>query len=58
MTNKILDFESRKEDQLLKRKEAKVDALREAFRLARAESNRAKAPAPGAAKKRKKSKKK
>lgn len=37
MNDNVVDFESRKQNQLLKRKEAKVDALRKAFRLARGE---------------------
>lgn len=39
MDDKILDFESRKEAHLLRRKEAKVEEMREAFRLARGEKS-------------------
>ncbi|MDD9891349.1 MAG: hypothetical protein OXU66_15395 [Gammaproteobacteria bacterium] len=53
---KIVDFESRRQEHLFKQKEAKVDALRKAFRQARGE------PDPnsprGKQKKRKDSKKK
>lgn len=56
MTDKIVDFESNKGTHLHKRKEAKVDAMRKAFSLARGESKPAKVLAIG--KKRKKSKKK
>lgn len=35
MSDNVVDFESKKQDQLNKRKEAKVDSLRRAFRLAR-----------------------
>lgn len=38
MTDNVLDFESRKQAQLLKRKDARVDELRKAFRLARGET--------------------
>jgi hypothetical protein len=34
---KIVDFESKRQEQLFKQKEAKVDALRRAFREARGE---------------------
>ncbi len=37
MDKNVVDFESKKQSQLFKRKQAKVDALRRAFRLARAE---------------------
>jgi len=37
MTNEVVDFEREKQIHLHKRKEAKVDALRRAFRLARGE---------------------
>lgn len=36
---KIVDFESRRPQNLFKKKEAKVDALRKAFRQARGESD-------------------
>jgi hypothetical protein len=36
MPKNVLDFETKKEAQLHKRKEAKIDALRNAFREARA----------------------
>lgn len=38
MTDNVLDFESLKQVQLLKRKAARVDEMRNAFRLARGES--------------------
>ncbi|NKB34124.1 MAG: hypothetical protein GKR91_13610 [Pseudomonadales bacterium] len=53
---KIVDFETRRQQQLFKQKEAKVDALKKAFRQARGE------PEPnspqGKGKKRRNSKKK
>ncbi|MCH7816215.1 MAG: hypothetical protein IIC60_06565 [Proteobacteria bacterium] len=39
MVDNIVDFESKKQSHLTKRKEAKVDALRRAFRLARGEAD-------------------
>ena len=56
MTDKIVDFQSGKESHLHKRKEAKVDAMRRAFRLARGEDKSAKVL--GIGKKKKKPKKK
>lgn len=56
MADKIVDFQSKQENHLHKRKEAKVDAMRKAFRLARGEPKPAKVLSIG--KKRKKSKKK
>jgi len=41
MSNKVVDFELGKENQLHKRKEAKLDAMRRAFKLARADSAKA-----------------
>lgn len=41
MSDKVVDFELGKENQLHKRKEAKLDAMRRAFRLARAEPEKA-----------------
>jgi len=38
VANNVLDFASRKQAQLLKRKDARVDELRKAFRLARGET--------------------
>ena len=38
VTDNVLDFESLKQTQLLKRKQERVDALRKAFRLARGET--------------------
>ncbi len=38
MSDNVVDFESKKQGQLLKRKEAKVDAIRRAFRLARGDT--------------------
>jgi len=56
MPKNVLDFETKKEAQLHKRKEAKIDALRNAFREARgAEPSK---PSRLKAKKRRKSKKK
>lgn len=53
MTNNVLDFESRKQAQLLKRKNDKVAELRKAFRLARGEtgpdSSSGKSNSPGKA---------
>ena len=43
MTNEVVDFENEKLNHLHKRKEAKVDALRRAFRLARGETDASKA---------------
>ncbi len=37
MGDNVVDFETKKENHLFKRKEAKVDALRRAFRQARGE---------------------
>ncbi len=53
MSNKVVDFAAGKNSQLHRRKEAKVDAMREAFRLARGESDKPE----GKSKKRRKSKK-
>jgi hypothetical protein len=38
MNDKIIDFQAGKESQLHKRKEAKIDAMRQAFRLSRGEA--------------------
>ena len=56
MTDNIVDFQSSKEPHVLKRKEAKVDALRDAFKAARAEATPSKTVT--SLKKRKKPKKK
>jgi len=56
LTNNVLDFETRKAAQMLKRKEAKVDELRKAFRLARGDSKPTKPAGQGG--KRSKSRKK
>lgn len=56
MPDKVIDFDSRKHAHVFKRKEAKVDALRQAFRLARGEAD--KSVAPSKSKKSKKSRKK
>ena len=56
MTDKIVDFQSKKDTHLHKRKEAKVDAMRKAFSLARDDKKPAKVLS--ITKKRKKSKKK
>lgn len=53
MSNKVVDFEAGKESQQQKRKEAKIDAMRQAFQLARGESSKAN----GKSKKRRKSQK-
>lgn len=53
---KIVDFESKRQEKLFKQKEAKVDALRKAFREARGELDPNSPSAKG--KKRRKSKKK
>ena len=39
MASKIIDFESKRRDHQEKQREAKVDALRKAFRQARGESD-------------------
>ncbi len=41
MSDKVIDFQARKESQLHQRKEAKLDAMRQAFRLARSEADKA-----------------
>jgi len=53
MVDKIVDFQAGKESQLHKRKEAKLDAMRQAFRLSRGETDET----PSKNKKRRKSKK-
>lgn len=40
MSNKVVDFQAEKQNQLHKRKEAKLDALRQAFRQARGEDDK------------------
>ena len=61
MNNKIVDFQAGKENQLHKRKEAKLDEMRQAFHLARSEANKATSKGSGThsstKKKRSKSKK-
>jgi len=57
MNDKVVDFQAGKENQLLKRKEAKLDAMRQAFRLARGEDDKAASKSSSAKKKRRKSKK-
>ncbi len=61
MNGKVVDFQAGKESQLHKRKEAKLDAMRQAFRLARSETEKADSKSPsansGTKKKRRKSKK-
>ena len=54
MTDKVVDFESRKQVHNEKRKEARVEALRRAFRQARGETE---ATAPSKRKKRSRKKK-
>tara|TARA_R110002073_G_scaffold216604_1_gene376796 strand:+ start:307 stop:468 length:162 start_codon:yes stop_codon:yes gene_type:complete len=53
MSDKVIDFQAKKESQLHKQKEAKLDAMRQAFRLARTEADKAQVKR----KKRRKSKK-
>ncbi|GJM14555.1 MAG: hypothetical protein DHS20C12_29580 [Pseudohongiella sp.] len=57
MNDKVVDFQAGKESQLHKRKEAKLDAMRQAFRLARGEADRAAAKPSTGKKTRRKSKK-
>ena len=61
MNDKVVDFQAGKESQLHKRKEAKLDAMRQAFRLARGETQKTASKSPSAnfatKKKRRKSKK-
>lgn len=57
MKDKVVDFQVGKENQLHKRKEAKLDALRQAFRLARGEADKAGSKSSSTKKKRGKSKK-
>lgn len=61
MNDKVVDFQAGKENQLHKRKEAKLDSMRQAFRLARGETEKAAGKSSstnsGAKKKRRKSKK-
>lgn len=57
MNDKVVDFQAGKENQLHKRKEAKLDALRQAFRLARGEAEKAVSKSSSTKKKRRKSKK-
>lgn len=57
MSDKVIDFQAGRENQLHKRKEAKLDAMRQAFRLARDEADKAAIKSPTTKKKRRKSKK-
>jgi hypothetical protein len=57
MSDKIVDFQAGKENQLHKRKEAKLDEMRQAFRLARGEADKAAANSSISKKKNRKSKK-
>ncbi|MBL4581163.1 MAG: hypothetical protein JKY29_05035 [Gammaproteobacteria bacterium] len=57
MNDKVVDFQAGKEIQLHKRKEAKLDEMRQAFRVARGEVGRAVSTSPSTKKKRRKSKK-
>ena len=57
MSEKIVDFQAGKENQLHKRKEAKLDEMRQAFRLARGEADKAADSSSSTKKKRRKSKK-
>jgi len=57
MNDKVIDFQAGRENQLHKRKEAKLDAMRQAFRLARDEADKAALKSSDSKKKRRKSKK-
>lgn len=57
MNDKVVDFQAGKENQLHKRKEAKLDEMRQAFRLARGEADKAARSSSATKKKRSKSKK-
>tara|TARA_B110000858_G_scaffold98931_2_gene113768 strand:- start:2583 stop:2756 length:174 start_codon:yes stop_codon:yes gene_type:complete len=57
MNDKIVDFQAGKENQLHKRKEAKMDSMRQAFRLARGEADKTASKSSSTKKKRRKSKK-
>ena len=57
MNDKVIDFQAGRENQLHKRKEAKLDAMRQAFRLARNEADKAALKRSDSKKKRRKSKK-
>lgn len=54
MNDKVVDFQAGKENQLHKRREAKLDRMRRAFRLARAEADQAADPAAKRASRRRK----
>ena len=57
MNDKVVDFQAGKENQLHKRKEAKLDEMRQAFRLARGEADKAASKSRSSKKKHRKSKK-
>ena len=57
MNDKVVNFQAGKENQLHKRKEAKLDEMRQAFRLARGEADKAAANSSISKKKNRKSKK-
>ena len=57
MNDKVVDFQAGKENQLHKRKEAKLDEMRQAFRLARGEADKTASKSPSSQKKHRKSKK-
>ena len=57
MNDKVVDFQTGKENQLHKRKEAKLDEIRRAFRLARTEADKATSKNSRNKKKRSKAKK-
>jgi len=57
MNDKVIDFQAGKENQLHKRKEAKLDEMRQAFRLARGEADKTARLSASTKKKRRKSKK-
>jgi hypothetical protein len=58
MNEKIVDFQASKENQIHKRKEAKLDAMRQAFRLARGEADKAATNSARASKKKRRKSKK
>ena len=57
MNDKVFYFQAGKEKQLHKRKEAKLDEMRQAFRLARGDADKATSKSPSSKKKHRKSKK-
>jgi len=57
MNDKVVDFQAGKENQLHKRKEAKLDAMRQAFREARADTDKTSNKSSAPKKRRRKTKK-